>query len=195
AEVDVRHQGHGDAPSAQAALHFADGFGVSRGRRGDADDLAAGLYQADGLGQCGLHVLGARRGHRLDADGLVAADGDVADLDFAGRAARVREPALAVPERLRHQHQRPAQLITWGGETRSLKEMITIRVSSTTMPTKWYAASRSGGMRRPRIHSSNTKNRRPPSSAGIGSMLAMERPALNRPVSTNSGYQKPVSTT
>src|ERR671934_26335 len=50
-------------------------------------------------------------------------------------------------------------------------------------------------MRRPRIHSRMTKNRRPPSSAGIGSMLAIDKPALNRPVSTNNGYQKPVSAT
>src|SRR5437899_520693 len=44
------------------------------------------------------------------------------------------------------------------GETRSLNEMITISVSNTTMPTKWKAASRSGGKRRPRIHSRRTKN-------------------------------------
>ena len=96
AEVDVRDQRRLDAHAAQAALDFADGLGVGRGRRGDAHDLAAGLDQAHRLRQGGLDVLGARRGHRLDANGLIAAHGDGADLDFARLAALVAEATRRV---------------------------------------------------------------------------------------------------
>ena len=46
--------------------------------------LAAGLFQAMDLGDGRLDVVGVGRGHRLDPDGIVAADDQVADLDFAG---------------------------------------------------------------------------------------------------------------
>ena len=87
-EVDVGDERHVDAARAQAALDLADGLRVVDRRRGDAHDLAAGLDQADRLRHGRLDVLGARRGHRLDADRLVAADADVADLDLAAERRR-----------------------------------------------------------------------------------------------------------
>ena len=94
--MDVRDQGHLEADGTQPPLDLADRLGIGGGRGGDAYDLAAGLHQADGLGQRGLHVLGTGGGHGLDTDGLSAAHGDRADLDFATLAALVDETARAI---------------------------------------------------------------------------------------------------
>ena len=54
---------------------------------GDADEVGAGGFEQLDLADRGLDVLRARRGHRLDDDGIAAADGHVADLDRSRRIA------------------------------------------------------------------------------------------------------------
>src|SRR5207249_12280670 len=99
AEVDVRYQRYVDAPGAEATLDFADCFGIGSRRSGDPDDLAASVYQANCLRQRGVDVLGTGGGHRLHADGLRAADGDIANSDFPRHASLVGEAAGTVAER------------------------------------------------------------------------------------------------
>ena len=65
-------------------LDLAEHGGVFRLGHGDADQLAAGLFEPMDLGDGRLDVVGIGRGHRLDDDGIIAADDDVADLDLAG---------------------------------------------------------------------------------------------------------------
>ena len=55
---------------------------------GHADDVDPGLLAAADLRDRRSGVAGRRVGHRLDGDGRVAPDGDLADHDLAGLAAR-----------------------------------------------------------------------------------------------------------
>ena len=50
---------------------------------GDADDIRAGLRSCADLGECALNIRRQRVGHRLDGNGRVAADQDIADADLA----------------------------------------------------------------------------------------------------------------
>jgi hypothetical protein len=96
-EVDVRHQGDADAFLAQDAPDGAQVTGVFHRRGGDAHDLAAGLHQALGLGDGGVRVHRIRRGHGLDAEGIGAADADLADGDGAGGAPPVAVGVGGIP--------------------------------------------------------------------------------------------------
>jgi hypothetical protein len=53
---------------------------------GDADDVRAGRFEQLDLADRGSDVDRARGGHRLHGDRVRAADGDVADADFARRS-------------------------------------------------------------------------------------------------------------
>ncbi len=80
-EVDVGDEGHGGA-----AHDLRQGGGGRLVGYGDADDLGAEAGQLGDLFEGGLRVGGVGVGHRLDDDGGVAADLDIADVDGAGAA-------------------------------------------------------------------------------------------------------------
>ena len=92
-EVDVRD--HGDLRLVRDGRQRV---GVVLRRDGHADDVAAGGGQLGDLLQRRVDVGGLRRAHRLDADGGVAADVDLADLDLAGLAPGCQDQG----GRLRH---------------------------------------------------------------------------------------------
>ena len=80
-EVDVRHQGDGDA-----LLDGPDGVGRRLVRDSHPDDLTPRLGQAADLGHSGLHVVGAGVAHGLDGDGGSPADGDAPRQDLSGHS-------------------------------------------------------------------------------------------------------------
>ncbi len=59
--------------------------GVLDGGRGDADDFAADLDQVEGLLDAFAGIHGVAGEHRLDADGIGAADADIAHADPRGK--------------------------------------------------------------------------------------------------------------
>ncbi len=77
------------------ALAFEFGFDVAQvfrfieRRRGNANDFATGFHQLNGFGHRGRRVHGIADGHRLDTNGIVAANPHVADFDFTGFAAMI----------------------------------------------------------------------------------------------------------
>ena len=66
----------GEAGGGELGADVAQAAGGGDVGRGDADDLAADLGEGDGLLDGGGDVLGVARRHRLDADGIGAADAD-----------------------------------------------------------------------------------------------------------------------
>ena len=68
-------------------------FGQSRGR--DPDNLAAGVGHGNNLRDAAGNIARFFGDHALDNDQMPAADGDGADTDGAGPAARVRNRRLA----------------------------------------------------------------------------------------------------
>ncbi len=88
-EVDVGDEGDGGA-----ADDIGQGGGGFLVGNGEADDLGAGLGELRDLVERGLRVGGVGVGHRLDDDGSVAADLNVADVDGAGRAAGAKGRAF-----------------------------------------------------------------------------------------------------
>ena len=88
-EMDVA-----DERDADLLADLGQGGGVFRLGHGDADQFAAGLFEALDLCHGRRDVEGVGRRHRLDANRIVAADGQVADHDLArlmtglGRVAR-----------------------------------------------------------------------------------------------------------
>jgi hypothetical protein len=93
--VDIGDEG--DMPvaaSPQFAADFAEILRLAQVGRSNAHDFAARFVELDNLRdrRFGVHRLGGD--HRLDADGVVAADADVADLDLARAAARLTQRQL-----------------------------------------------------------------------------------------------------
>ena len=78
-EMDVADERYLDPPP-----DLAENRGVFRLRHRDANQLAAGLLEPMDLGDGGLELMRIGRGHRLDDDRIVAADGHAADDDDAG---------------------------------------------------------------------------------------------------------------
>ena len=64
----------GDVPQGGSSLFVG---------RCDANDFTTCLGECQCLGHCGVDVQCVGRRHRLDADRIIAADGDSADLDDA----------------------------------------------------------------------------------------------------------------
>jgi len=60
---------------------------VGHAGHGDADDFAAYLVQSPNSGDRSVDVEGVFVNHRLDDDGVAAADGDATDFDGSGFAA------------------------------------------------------------------------------------------------------------
>ncbi len=81
-EVDV-----GDDRDVGVLGDLGEGVGVVLARAGNAHDVAAGSGELGDLLKSGVDIAGERRGHRLDADGAVAAHPNGADLDLARLAA------------------------------------------------------------------------------------------------------------
>ena len=71
------------------------------------DDVAAGTGQRVDLSERALDVGRLGRRHRLDADGRIAADGDLPDLDLAGTSPRV--PLAHCPKGFRRGSARSSQ--------------------------------------------------------------------------------------
>ena len=80
-EVYVGDQWHVALGGTKLLGDFTEGSG--RGFIGccDTDDLAASFSQGERLCDGGVDVLCVGRRHRLDADRVVAADSDIADVD------------------------------------------------------------------------------------------------------------------
>ena len=97
-EVNVGDEGHIAFSGAQLLGDFAECFGGVFVGRGDADDFATRFSEREGLGNSGIDVLRVGRRHRLNADRIIAADGDIADVDDACIAALCLEARGAVIE-------------------------------------------------------------------------------------------------
>ena len=67
-----------------ALLDLAQHGGIFRLGHGDAHELAARFFEAKNLGDGRFDVVGIGGGHRLDDDGIIAADDEIADGDFTG---------------------------------------------------------------------------------------------------------------
>ena len=76
-KVDVRHNG-----DVHLLFNGSHDGGVRRGGHGHADDLAARLGDALCLGHVARNILDGHIQHRLDGNGVRAADFNAADLDF-----------------------------------------------------------------------------------------------------------------
>ena len=81
--MDVGDQWHVALSGTKLLGDFAEGSGRGFVGRGDADDLAACFSQGERLRHGGVDVLRVGRRHRLNANRVVAADGDIADVDDA----------------------------------------------------------------------------------------------------------------
>ena len=68
------------------SAHLGEGGDVLRGIDGDADDVGTGSLEQLHLTDRGGDVLRPGGGHRLDSDGVIRADRDIADADFAGNS-------------------------------------------------------------------------------------------------------------
>ena len=79
-EVDVGHERCVEAVGAYARIDVLQVLGLALALRGEAHELTAGLDDALGLRYAGLSVVGVGGGHRLDADGVVAAHVECADV-------------------------------------------------------------------------------------------------------------------
>ena len=95
-EMDVGDDGHVAPGGEELGLDVLEIGGVLDRRRGDADDFAADLDEVEGLldAFAGVHRVAGE--HRLDADGVGAADADFADLDLAGKAALIVVGIMAI---------------------------------------------------------------------------------------------------
>ena len=82
-EVNVSDQWHVTFGGAELFRDFAERLGGGFVGCGDTDDLAARFSEGKSLRDGSIDVLRVSRRHRLDADRIVATDGDVADLDDA----------------------------------------------------------------------------------------------------------------
>ena len=82
-EVNVSDQWYVTFRGAELFRDLAERLGGGFVGRGDTDDLAARFSEGKGLRDGSIDVLRVGRRHRLDADWIVATDGDVADLDDA----------------------------------------------------------------------------------------------------------------
>jgi hypothetical protein len=93
--VDIGDEGDMSVAAAFEFLaDFAEVLRLAQVGRGDAHDFAARFVELDNLRdrRFGVHRLGGN--HRLDADGVVAADTDVADFDLARATARLTQRQL-----------------------------------------------------------------------------------------------------
>jgi hypothetical protein len=85
--VEVAYDGRGPALGADAFDDVGDSLGGGIIIDGDADHLGAGAREGGDLLDGGLDVGGVGVGHRLDDDGGVGANADVADGDGNGFSA------------------------------------------------------------------------------------------------------------
>src|SRR5690606_1819913 len=78
-KVDVRHQRHID-PLAE----FTEGIRRFHGRHRHPHDIHPCIFHATDLADSCVHITGFGIGHRLDADGRIATNRDIAHHDLAG---------------------------------------------------------------------------------------------------------------
>ena len=76
-EMDVRHDGDFDALIQQRPADIPDGGDFLLGRDGDADDVRTGRSHSPALGERRFHVGSLGVAHRLDGQGVAAADDEV----------------------------------------------------------------------------------------------------------------------
>jgi hypothetical protein len=72
-----------DERNLDATLDLAQDRRVLRLRHRDAHEFAARFLEAMDFGEYGVNVRSVGRGHRLDDDRMIAADGHIADRDDA----------------------------------------------------------------------------------------------------------------
>ena len=97
-EVDVGHERHVAAGGVELAGDVLEIRGVDLGLGREADDLAARLSEGKRFAHAACRVQRVAREHGLNADGVVAAEAEVADGDFAADAAGVAVQARAMLE-------------------------------------------------------------------------------------------------
>ena len=85
-EVDIGHQRCHEALQTQLAHNVLQVLGLASALCGETHQFASHHDDALGLFDAGLGVVGVGGGHRLDADGVVAADGDITHLGDGGGA-------------------------------------------------------------------------------------------------------------
>ena len=98
-EMDVGDERDVAAGGTDFAGDVLEIGGVGLGLGGDADDFAADLRQAQDFGDASRGVAGVGGDHRLHADRVRGAHGDVAHPHLAGRPAGVGEKVGAIGQR------------------------------------------------------------------------------------------------
>ena len=96
--MDVRDERSVHAALEAGLLDRPEALRILDPWRRDAHDLAAGLSQPYDLGHGGIHILGIRRRHRLNADRIRPTDPDVPDAHFPAAPARPGERAFHVAQ-------------------------------------------------------------------------------------------------
>ena len=86
-KVDIRHDG-----DVHRVLHGLDALGIRRAGAGHTQDLAARRLTALCLGNVALNVLHGDIQHGLHRNGVVAANGHIADLHFSFQLPHGRFP-------------------------------------------------------------------------------------------------------
>ena len=88
-EVDIGHQRHMAAGSAQFPGNILQIGGIRLGLGGQADNLAPCLRQLQSLLHAGIRIPRIGRQHGLDPDGIGTAHPHIPHHDFTGYAARI----------------------------------------------------------------------------------------------------------
>ena len=88
-EVDVGHEWRHDAFGLQSGRDVAHIFRFARALGGQSDQFTASFDDALGLRHAGGSIVGVRRCHRLDADGVVASNDNGADVSRSGKSSSV----------------------------------------------------------------------------------------------------------
>ena len=96
-EVDVGHEGRIVAVGFQADRNILHVLGLANALCGKAYQLAASIDDALGLSHRPLSIVGIGSSHRLDADGVVATNGDVAHMGHTTNSSCTHTSPLLSP--------------------------------------------------------------------------------------------------
>ena len=99
-EMDIGNKGGGIAVGLEACGDVLHIFCLAGALGGEAHEFATGIDDALGLCHTALGVVGIDSGHGLDADGVVASDGDIAYVGDTANSScthNVRQLILCLP--------------------------------------------------------------------------------------------------